>query len=191
MIPSIAEIKHNITAAANFMRFNDRGLGMFEVSDNSFWKSFFAAVICLPGIYFLSVSRGSGTESTLEPVAFFVICSLFYLIEWVAFPVVMHAILVLHNKEKHFRLFVISYNWIQVCYVVFSVVLYLLKKSEILPETTADFLGIISTFYILGTLAFLIKSTIETRWLIACSFVFLYILLSISVYQLNEQMLAL
>ncbi len=190
MIPSIAEIKRSLQGTLTFMRFDRSGLRYIEISDDKFWKSFFAAIICYPGAYILSILQDSETASTLDPFAVLLIDTLFYLISWLIYPVFMHSLLVLHNKQKNYRLFIISYNWLQVWQIVFLVCLQALILSGLLPMSMAGFLGLFGMLYILASQAYMTKITIETNWFSAAAFVFFNVLLALSIYKLNNNIIA-
>ncbi|MEH6629876.1 MAG: hypothetical protein V7776_03570 [Halopseudomonas aestusnigri] len=172
------------------MRFNKGGLGSLEISDEKFWKSFFAAIICYPGAYFLSTLQETEITTTLDPFAVLLIDTLFYLISWLVYPVFMHSLLVLHNKQKNYRLFIISYNWIQVWQIAFLVCLQALILNGLLPTSLAGFLGLFGMLYILASQAYMTKITIETNWFSAAAFVFFNVLLALSIYKLNTNIIA-
>ena len=172
------------------MRFDKRGLGYLVISDEHFWKSFFAAVLCYPGAYFISTLQEPEIATTLDPFAVLLIDTLFYLVSWLIYPVFMHALLVLHNKQDNYKLFIISFNWLQVWQIIFLVCLHTLTNSGLLTPTIIDILGVLGMLYILGTQAYMTKVTIETNWFSASAFVFFNILLAMSIYKLNAALIA-
>ena len=171
------------------MRFDKRGLGYLVNSDELFWKSFFAAILCYPGAYFISTLQEPEIATALDPFAILLIDTLFYLISWLVYPVFMHALLVLHNKQDNYKIFIISYNWLQVWQIIFMGGLYTLTNSGLLSPETTGLLGLLGMLYILGTQAYMTKVTIETNWFSAGAFVFFNVLLTMSIYKLNIAMI--
>jgi len=172
------------------MRFDGSGVRYLDVNPTSFWKSFFAAVICFPGAYFLSTLHETETTSSLEPFATLLIDTLFYVISWLVYPVFMHALLVLHNKQENYRIFIIGYNWLQVWQMAFLICLQLLIGSGVFPTSATGFIGFFGMLYILASQGYMTKTTLKTNWLSASAFVLFNIILAMSIYELNERVLA-
>ncbi len=172
------------------MLFKSSGQGNLEVSVESFWKSFFAAVICFPGVYFFDTLQTPETASPIDPFATLLIYTLFYVISWLVYPVFMHALLVLHNKEENFRLFIIGYNWLQVWQIAFWLCLHTIILSGLLDQQLAEFLGFFGMLYILATQTYMTKTIIETNWLSATAFVIFNVILAFSIYEFNNKIIA-
>ncbi len=189
MIPTLAEIKINLNNALQYMRFKSVQIPPPPVSAELFWKSFFAAVLCLPGTIYLSIAQPLDTAPTIDLFALLLIDGLFYIISWVAYPVMMHLLLILHKKEKQFGTFIIHYNWLQVWQLLIFIFLLAILQSHLLPEVLGSFLSLISLLYILATQAYMTKTTLETGWFSATAFVFFNIVLAQAILALNQDMM--
>ncbi|WP_085903882.1 hypothetical protein [Kiloniella majae] len=189
MIPTLAEIKLNLGIALQYMRFNSAQITPKTVTPGLFWKSFFAAVLCLPSTIYISIAQPLETPPTIDLFALLLIDSLFYIISWVAYPVMMHLLLVLHKKEKQFGIFIVHYNWLQVWQSLIFFLLVILIQSHILPDALASFLSLMSLLYILAAQAYMTKITLETGWFSATAFVFFNIVLAQAILALNQDMM--
>ncbi|KKJ77873.1 hypothetical protein WH95_05470 [Kiloniella litopenaei] len=189
MIPTLAEIKINLNNALQYMRFNSAQIPTTPVTAKLFWQSFFAAVLCLPGTIYVSAAQPLDTAPTIDLFALLLIDSLFYIISWVAYPVMMHLLLVLHKKEKQFGIFIIHYNWLQVWQSVIFVLLLVILQSHILPDALGSLVSLICLLYILATQAYMTKITLETGWFSATAFVFFNIVLAQAILALNQDMM--
>ncbi|WP_162938161.1 hypothetical protein [Kiloniella sp. EL199] len=189
MIPTLAEIKISLSNALQYMRFNSAQIIPTSVTPEFFWKSFFAAVLCLPSTIYLTITRPLETAPTIDLFALLLIDSLFYIISWIAYPVMMHLLLVLHKKEKQFGTFIIQYNWLQVWQSLIFHLLFILTQSNFLPDTLGNFLSLISLLYILATQAYMTKTTLETGWFSATAFVFFNIVLAQAILALHQNMM--
>ncbi|WP_299372720.1 hypothetical protein [uncultured Kiloniella sp.] len=189
MIPTLAEIKTNLGDALQYMRFNGAQITQTTVNTEVFWKSFFAAVLCIPGTIYLTIAQPLEPEPTVDLFALFLIDSLFYIINWIAYPVMMHLLLLLHKKEGRFGLFIIHYNWLQVWQSLVFVGLFFILQTDLLPAALASFVSLISLIYILAAQAHMTRTTLETGWFAASAFVIFNIVLAQAIHALNQDMM--
>ena len=189
MIPTLAEIKTNLGDALQYMRFNGAQITQTTVNTEVFWKSFFAAVLCIPGTIYLTISQPLEPEPTVDLFALFLIDSLFYVISWIAYPIMMHLLLVLHKKENLFGQFIIHFNWLQVWQLLAFTLLFFVLQTNYLPDSLGAFLYLIILLYVLMAQAYMTKITLETGWFSATAFVLFYIILGQAILTLNQDMM--
>ncbi|MCZ4281593.1 hypothetical protein O4H49_12450 [Kiloniella laminariae] len=189
MIPSLTEMKHHLGATFGFLRLDLSGLEHIDTSSRSFWNSFFAAWLCLPGYIYLSTLYPTDNDVLYDSFAVLLIEALIYMISWLAYPVAIHAILVLHNKVENFRQLVIAINWLQLWVILVQVFLHTLLKSGLFPEIMVSLTGLLTLFYLLWVKANVIKQVIPCSWFIAVGLVFLDIVLSLSLSNLENVLL--
>lgn len=189
MIPTLAEIKTNLGNALQYMRFNGAQITQTTVNTEVFWKSFFAAVLCIPSTLYLTIVQPLDPEPTIDLFALFLIDSLFYIINWIAYPVMMHLLLLLHKKEGKFGLFIIQNNWLQVWQSLVFVGLFFILQTDLLPAGLASFVSLISLIYILAAQAHMTRITLETGWFAASAFVIFNIVLAQAIHALNQDMM--
>jgi hypothetical protein len=122
-----------------------RGLGVFDVSIDGFWRSFRAGAICYP-LYLLLLSlrisalhwEASGVASILavETIA--------YVISWVAFPLVILPLARQLGRADRFLAFMVAYNWSQIPQTALVVLVGLESATGLLPPSGAAFAGFLA-----------------------------------------------
>ncbi len=88
-----------------------RGIEWFDDSIDGYWKSFFCALVILPG-YIIWVALGSG--ELYQDVGFFRIASvelIAYVISWVAWPLVMTYIAPAIDRDDQYIRYIVAFNW--------------------------------------------------------------------------------
>ena len=80
MIPTVREIQSSLYGAWLLFKLDPRGLEFFEDSIPAFWRSFFAAVIVLPGFAMLQLVDLVETEVSAGPLATLVVELIAYVV---------------------------------------------------------------------------------------------------------------
>ena len=113
-----------LTGALRLARGDPGGLACFDPTEEGFWHSFRAAVLCYP-LYLILLSFPIQIGDVVEVDAWRVLAveTIHYVISWVAFPLLMLPLVDrLHRGDRYFG-FMVAYNWCQVPQtVVFAVV---------------------------------------------------------------------
>ena len=107
MRPSLGEVSVALYGAWRLMRFDPNGLRYFITTTDAFWKSFYAAVLCLPGTM-ITIQASSGGLSSVHGL---VSHAMAYVVGWVALPVVLHGVCEVIGKQSSFKRCVIAINW--------------------------------------------------------------------------------
>ncbi len=96
-------------------------MGFFDASDDGFWKSFFAAVVVLPGVVISLAMRYAvfGFQSDLLRVL--TVEAIGYVIFWVAFPLAMFYVTQALGLADRYRVHIVAYNWSQVIQIAILV----------------------------------------------------------------------
>jgi len=123
--PAWAEARLALTGALRLARGDARGLACFDPSEEGFWHSFRAAVVCYP-LYLILLSfpiEIGDTATEVDAVRLFVVETIHYVISWVAFPLLMLPLVDWLQRGNRYFGFMVAYNWCQVPQtVVFAVV---------------------------------------------------------------------
>jgi hypothetical protein len=115
-----------------------RGLGVFDVSIDGFWRSFRAALLCYPLYLLLVVLRVSSGEWEKSGVPTIVIVeSIAFVVSWAAFPLLMLPLSRLLGREDRFLAFMVAYNWSQVPQTVLFVLVGLDGASGLMTQGAA------------------------------------------------------
>ena len=108
------DIAFGLFGAWRLAHFDSSGMQYVDDTVEGFWKSFFAAVIALPGygalraIAMVSNPEALPTASWPRTVAVFAIA---YVIAWTSFPVVMTVVAEILDRRDQFIRLIVAYNW--------------------------------------------------------------------------------
>ena len=122
-----------------------RGLALFDISIDGFWRSFRAGVICYP-LYLVLLSfrvadpvweaSGVATILAVETIA--------YVISWVAFPLLMLPVSRWLGRDNRFLAFMVAYNWAQIPQTGLFVLVGLERTTGLLAPSAAQFIGLLA-----------------------------------------------
>ncbi len=122
-----------------------RGLGLFDISIDGFWRSFRAALICYPAYLLLLGFRISGAQWASSGVASILIVeTIAFVIAWVAFPLLMLPLTRWLGREDRFLAFMVAYNWSQIPQTVLFVLVGVDGASGLLAPAAAQFAGVLA-----------------------------------------------
>jgi len=109
-----AEARLALTGALRLARGDPRGLACFDPSEDGFWHSFRAAVICYP-LYLILLAFPIELGQVPEVDAFRVLAveTIHYVISWVAFPLLMLPLVDWLRRGDRYFGFMVAYNWCQ------------------------------------------------------------------------------
>lgn len=131
MRPSVGEVSVALYGAWRLMRFDPDGIKYFLTTRDDFWKSFYAAVFCLPGLAIVVLSQGDESSSGLFAVLRF---SLMFFLGLLVMAVLVQAICDVIDRQQHFIRCIVAINWSSVLRVYLVVPVFLL--GSIAPGST-------------------------------------------------------
>lgn len=106
---TLPEMAAGITGAFRLARRDPGGLAFFDSSPRGFWNSFWAAAVVAPAFLIIDLlSGGLSSETGGREIAIKLIG---YVIDWVAFPVVMITVADSLGKWPAYTRYVVAYNW--------------------------------------------------------------------------------
>ena len=134
-----AEAALALTGALRLAR-GDRGaLACFDATEDGFWRSFRAAVLCYPMFLLLLVFPVEiGTADEGHSWSYFIVETIRFVIAWTAFPLIVLPLAGWLGRGDRFLLFMTVYNWCQVPQTVaFTAVTLLGAVGALPPEASA------------------------------------------------------
>lgn len=120
-MPPPEEIRSSLEGAFRLARFDPAGMGGFNLTVEGFWRSFFAALIALPG-YVILVSdtySAGGMPADLGLVVF--VEALAYCANWLAFPLIAALLTRLLGLGSRYVPLIVATNWSTVIQVTLLV----------------------------------------------------------------------
>jgi hypothetical protein len=112
---AVAEAWLALTGTLRLARGDPGGLACFNTTEDGFWNSFWAAVLCYPlYLILLAFPIELGPTPELEAWHMIAIETIHYVISWVAFPLLMVPLVDWLQRSDRFFGFMTAYNWCQV-----------------------------------------------------------------------------
>jgi hypothetical protein len=179
MIPDQAEVYRSLYGAWRLACQDQRGMLLFNLSVEGFWRSFFAAVLVAPAYALLIAERLAGREETLELGRVILVQGVAYLLSWAAFPIVALALTPMLGLGSHYSALIIAANWAAVLQV--GVFLAALIVSLVLSEGVGHFLLMLVTMAILYYQWFVFRTSLETTGLTAFALLLVDLILTTSI----------
>jgi len=93
-----------------FLR-DPRGMEWLDDSIDGYWKSFFCALIILPGYVLLRAFAPGELSGDAGFFRIFAVESITYVIGWVAWPLLMAYVAPLIDREDRYIGYIVAYNW--------------------------------------------------------------------------------
>ena len=115
MTPAVAEARLALTGALKLARGDARGLAYFAPTEEGFWHSFRAGVLCYPlYLILLSFPIQLGGADKIDTGRVLTVETIHFVISWVAFPLLMLPLVDRLRRSDRYFGFMTAYNWCQV-----------------------------------------------------------------------------
>lgn len=178
MLPSSAEIARSVQGAWLLAQGDTRGLDLFDLSIEGFWRSFAAALLVAPAYLLLLVEQYATVGWPQQTLATVVAELVAYGCGWLSFPLAAIFLTRLLGLGARYVPLVVAVNWsamLQITLYTAVVVLGLL-----LPGEVRTMLLFTATLVVLGYQWFVIRTALVTSGTIAFGLVVIDVLLSIA-----------
>lgn len=173
---SHAEFAQALRGTMRLARLDAGGLNDFNATVEGFWHSFAAALLVAPG-YAILIGPGiaqlpmdTAIRQTLAEV-------IAYVINWAAFPLVMHEVVARIGRDSAYIRFIVAHNWSVVLQML--VLLTAVLAGAALPAGTAVFLHMLGFGFILFNQWFIARTALSVRGGTAAACVALGILIEL------------
>jgi hypothetical protein len=190
MIPSAREIQSALYGAWCLFKLDPRGLEFFEDSIPAFWRSFFAAVIVLPGFAILQLVDLVETEVSAGPLATLLVELIAYVVIWAGFPLALHYLCQGLGRQERFLRTVIALNWSVVIQIALTLPVHLIAASGILSPGLASLAILAVVLVTLFYEGFVASTALEVSPPLAALVVAIDVAISFAVQALINAMLA-
>ena len=177
MIPK--DFARGLYGAWLLVRLNRNAINLFENTIESFWRSFYAAFLCVPIFFGLIIIRSVEINTGVGSIASTAIYSISYVISWIAFPYAMyHVTRLLGTEDKYFR-YISAYNWATCLQLAALFIVSVIGSSGFLPQGLSVIITMAVVFSIFGYKGFLAHVGLEIRHKVAFAVVLLDFILAL------------
>ena len=173
------EVSRGIFGAWLLARFNANGITLFENTVEGFWRSFWAAAIVLPAYAILLTLRYSGATFGVGSGTVFLVQSIAYVVDWMAFPFAMFYIAQMFNRDQWYCRYIAAYNWAAVLQITLMLIISLIAAGGILPPALGYWATAIVLVFVLAYQGFIAHVALQSSWAGAAAIVFLDFCLSL------------
>ena len=103
-----------LTGAVRLARGDRGGMACFDATEEGFWHSFRAGVLCYPlYLILLAFPIELGPAPEVDPLRVLLVETIHYVISWVAFPLMMIPLVDWLRRGERYFAFMVAYNWCQ------------------------------------------------------------------------------
>jgi len=170
-MPALSDMLYRIYGAWRLFRLDVGGMGYFDDRIESFWQSFFAAVICAPGYLVLVLSRLAEREPTASGFTILAIETIAYVIGWTAFPLSMFYLTQALGRAERFIVYFVAYNWARVIQILLQLPVSLADLAGLAPGPAIEFLMLLVFLVCLGYDWFIARTALAVSGLVAAAVV--------------------
>lgn len=181
-MPPLGEILTSLYGAFRLALFDKKGLACFNISRDGFWHSFFGAVVAFPTFVIFVLARYGEVSGGTHPVSFvryILIEGVFFVIAWLAYPVLMLTIVGLLDRQNRYLDYMVPYNWCIGLQSVIYLPLGLLVYSGVVSPQAGAFFTMLFWSYIISYSAFVAHHGLKVPWINVAGVVALDIILTI------------
>ncbi len=156
-----------------------RGVGYFNFTINGFWRSFIPPVIVFPAFALLRWHDLGSAPDDFPVVRYLSIETIAFVIKWLAFPLVMHHITAVLERQSRYIAFITVYNWSSVLQM--GVYLLALLLGTAFPGLGAGGFALISVVAMMVYGGYIVMITLSVPVFNAVAIVMLDFLLSLTI----------
>jgi hypothetical protein len=183
---SLREVFTALYGAYRLARLDKGGLKFFDVTNQGFWNSFYAAVLVAPLYVVLLLIRYSNLHEHVPLIRFFAIEAIAYVIAWVAFPLLMASLARLLEREAFYIRYIVAYNWAAVLQNALYIPIAILSAAGIMSISLANTLGLLAIALIVFYTWFITRTALEVAAGLAAGIVGLDFLLNVLINAIAE-----
>ena len=179
-MPSYAEIQRSVQGAWLLAKGDTRGMNLFDLSVEGFWRSFAAMLIVAPVYALVLLAQPVPADSEPDSLTGMLLAeAVAYVVGWVAFPVAAIFLTRLLGLAAGYVPLVVANNWSAVVQIAFYAAVVVL--GTLLPGELRAISLLAATLAILVYQWFVIRTALDTGGGIALGIVVVDVLLSLAV----------
>ena len=186
-MPGREEIVRSLFGAWWLAQMDPRGIGLFNLTIEGFWRSFFAAVLVAPMYAAITLHDLLQHPDLLDPGWALLVKMIAYALAWIAFPVAAAVLTRLLDLHRHYAVLIIAGNWAAVLQA--TALLVVLVIGLALPDLLAQLLLLAVTIAILFYQWFVTRTALRTTGGIALALVLVDLLLNTAINVSAERLI--
>jgi hypothetical protein len=165
------EILLSLYGAWRLLLRDSKGIEWLDTSEEGFWKSFFCAIVVLPGYILLLAFSPTPYYDDAGVVRIVLVESAAYVIGWTAWPLLVSYVTPAIDREDKYIRYIVAYNWSAAIQIGVYVVVLLLRFSGVVPEGLMGLISFASLVILLWYQWFIAKTGLEITGALPIAFV--------------------
>lgn len=129
------------------VHFDPQGFLFFEASRRGFWRSFLAALLCLP-IWCLSLYQPAAALDDTKLAHYLLAQMIAYVIAWLAYPLLVVRVADIFGVWQYYYRYMVAYNWFR---AVLQLIWLPLLVFDLLPGSLTP--GMTMSFWLMAQIA--------------------------------------
>lgn len=171
MIPSRQEIAYRVYGAWRLARLDAGGAQYFDAAPEAALRSFFAAVLVGPAFLATLLLLAPREPYEANPLAIGLVIVLGYSLLWTVYPVIVHRICQVIDREQAFFRYLGADNWASIIGYHFQLAVLLLVIGGVVPAALAPLVQLAMHAYLLVYSWFIVRSCLDVTGPAAAGFV--------------------
>ena len=158
---TLSEILTSLYGAWRLLLRDPRGFEWLDDSIEGYWKSFFCAVVVLPGygLWFIFTVYDVNFDAGLFRIL--LVEGIGYIIGWVAWPLVMASVAPAIKRDHNYIRYIVAYNWSAGISIGIYLIVLVLRLPGIVPDGIMAFFSFIALVVILSYHWYILRSGLE------------------------------
>jgi hypothetical protein len=155
------EVINSLFGAWRLLLRDPRGMEYLDDTIDGYWKSFFCAVIVLPGyaLWFFFTVYNVNFDAGLFRIL--IVEGIGYVIGWVAWPLLMAYIAKALDRDRNYIRYIVAYNWSAGISILIYLVVLVLRLLGFMPIGIMAFVSFIALVVILSYHWYILRVGLE------------------------------
>jgi hypothetical protein len=166
-----------------------RAVTLFDATPLGAFKSFFCALIVLPGYVLFVAYVHSRAATDVSTFRFFMVESIAYVVTWCAWPLLMFYIAQAMDKAGNYLLYLTAFNWSAGPQMLVWLIVLFLAFTGVVQTEVLVIVNIAAVVIVLLYHLFIMRTTMKLSFFISLGLVIGELMLSQFINQARESML--
>lgn len=188
------DVVTGIYGAWRLLLFDRTAIRFFDSTIDGYWKSFYAAVIALPGVFilrvlFIDANPDLVSQAGTDRIA--MVFALDYVYQWVLFPLFMVYLAEAIGRRRQYVTFIVARNWSQVIQIAIIIPPAVILLAGGSGDAGAAWLLLIAAHFVTWVYGwFIARNVLDISGMAAALIVFAELVISIVISLASELLIS-
>lgn len=168
---TMSEVWTGLFAAWRMFLRDSRAIALFDDSVPGVIKSFFCAVVVLPGYIIILALGPAPIPAEVSGFRIVTVEAIAYVISWTAWPLLMAPVAKALDKDANYCRYIVAYNWSAGPQILILLSVLLLSAIDILPRDVLVLINLAALAILLFYHLFILRTALEISPYVAVALV--------------------